>query len=140
MEHYPAYTWQGALSESSLTVAFLFRRIPGIHLKRAWPFAQLQAFVGNALGGKSSGGKKAPDWKTFRPTEFLPWYAVTEDLREQQQILAPHHCLLLSDALTQGKLRGASWALQVLASEDNLDRIHRVADELRQLETDEPSD
>ncbi|MBZ9753009.1 hypothetical protein K7W42_19405 [Deinococcus sp. HMF7604] len=139
MEHYPAYTWRGALGESSLVLAFLFSRVPGIHLKRAWPFAQLQAFIGNALGGKGGDGKKTPDWKLFKTPELLPWFAQTEELRAQGQLLSPPHCLLISDALEQGQLREASWVVQLLTSEDNLDRIHAVAEQMRRLETDEPA-
>lgn len=137
MEHYQGYTWTTIGQEASMVTAFLFQRIPGIHLKRAWPFAQLQAFIGNALGGKGSGGgAKTPEWKQFKAQEFLPWFAMTDDIREQQQLLAPHHCLLISDALLDRKFRHASWVIQVLGKEDNLDRIHAVAEEVRRLETD----
>lgn len=139
MEHYPAYTWQGILDESSLVTAFLFQRIPGIHLKRAWPSAQLQAFVGNAMGGKSKGGGKTPEWKIFTPQELLPWFAQTEELRTQQFRLEPHHCALVVGALEDGHLRNASWVVQLLEAEDNLERIQKVGEEYRRL-IDEPSE
>lgn len=138
VEHYPGYTWRTALDESSLVLAHLFGRIPGIHLKRAWPVAQLTAMLGNVNGGKSKGGKKSPDWKTFKASEFLPAWARTADMQAERTLLEPHHCALLAQALEARHLAQASWVVQIVTAEDSLDRIHTVAEEFLKLEAGAP--
>lgn len=121
-----------------MVLVHLWQRIPGKRERENWMLAQLQAFLGNALGGKSKGGTKTPEWKLFKPQDFLPAWATSEDTRATAQLLEPEHCLLISDALIAGHFRGASWAVQLLDQQDRLDRIHAVADRMRELETDTP--
>ena len=117
-------------------LAFLFWRIPMIHLKRAWPLAQIQAFVGNALGGKSSGGKSLPSWKVFQPQEFLPGYARPEGF-EMEELMPPHICALLESALEAGLLKGASWVVQMVDLHDSLDRVLKVGEEYNRVKAEE---
>jgi hypothetical protein len=139
VEHYPAYTWRAACEESSLVLARLFGRIPGIHFKRAWPVAQLTAMLGNSNGGKSkSGGKSTPDWKVFRASEFIPPYARTPD-PDAPYLLEPHHCAALAEALEAKQLGYASWVLQLITAEDSLDRIFAVAEQYLALEAGTPA-
>jgi hypothetical protein len=46
--------------------------------------------------------------------------------------MEPHHCLLLIEALEAGELRQASWVLQLIESEDSLERIRSVAEQYRE--------
>jgi hypothetical protein len=131
VEHYPGYVWASACQESSLVLAHLYGRIPEIHMKRAWPMAQLEAFLGNALGGKSKGKSEMPEWKIIRPEERLPWFARPAGLGHDD-LMEPHHCLLLIEALEAGELRQASWVLQLIESEDSLERIRSVAEQYRE--------
>lgn len=137
MEHYPAYTWTACLDEVGLVLLFLFMRIPEIHMRAAWPVAQLMAFVGNALGGKGGGGKRLDKDKRFSAPEMLPWFALTPELRELLRpdlLLEPTHCLALVQALEGGDLKGASWVLQVIELEDDMERIREVAEKYGELE------
>lgn len=127
IEHYPAYDWDKALNESSLVLAALFGRIPKIHLHRAWPLMQLQAFIGNALGGKQKGGEKLATNKVFSPLEFAPPMAQVPGLLPAPPLSAPQ-CAVLIQALEAGQLRGASWVIQAVELEDDLDRIRDVAE------------
>ncbi|UQN10364.1 hypothetical protein [Deinococcus sp. QL22] len=138
MEHYPAYTWRAACDEASLVLAVLFGRIPGIHYKRAWPVAQLTAMLGNVNGGKSKGGGNTPDWKLFKGSEFLPAYARTPDL-DGPQLLAPHHCAALAEALENKHLAHASWVVQLVAADDSLERIFTVAEQYLALDAGAPA-
>ncbi len=133
MEHYPAYTWRAACEESSLVLARLFGRIPGIHYKRAWPVAQLTSMLGNVNGGKSQGGSTMPSWKLFRTPEFLPGYARVED-PNAPDLLEPHHCAALAEALEAKHLAHASWVIQLVTAEDTLERIFAVAEQYLALE------
>jgi len=127
VEHYPAYTWDAVLEESSLVLAALFQRIPRIHLYRAWPLMQLQAFIGNALGGKQKGGEKLAKNKVYSPLDFVPPLARTPDLIPAPP-LAPQHCSVLIQALESGQLKNASWVIQAVELEDDLDRVREVAE------------
>lgn len=98
--------------------------------------AHLMAFIGNALGGKSSGGKKMPKWKVFSPPEFLPFFAKPEGF-DFDELLPPHLCSLLMRAIESGELAQASWVVQAIDLNDSIDRISQVAEEFDQLEAEE---
>lgn len=139
MEHYPAYDFQKCLDESSLVLSGLYLEIPGIEYRRVWPTLQLLAFYGNSQGGKSF-GKKMDEAKAFRVHEFLPSWAIPGAMRQELEKdlrLAPHHCWALSTALQDGDLRNASWLVQIVASQDSLERIHEVAELYAGLPTEE---
>lgn len=138
-ENYQGYTWKTALEESSLVLAFLFIRIPAIHLKRSWPMAQLQAFIGNALGGKDRSGKALPAWKSFAATDFLPFFARPEGF-EIQNLLPPHICSLIIAALDEGDLSGASWVIQAIELDDSIDRVQKVAEEFDRLKLEQATE
>ncbi len=121
-----------------MVLVHLWQRIPVKRERESWMLAQLQAFIGNALGGKSKRGEKKPEGMMFKPPDFLPAWATSDATRAQAQLLDPVHCLLISDALIAGHFRGASWAVQLLDQQDSLDRIHAVAERMRELETDTP--
>ncbi|GAA5513649.1 hypothetical protein Dcar01_02393 [Deinococcus carri] len=127
VKHYPQYTWGAALDELSMVIARLYMEIPDIHLKRAWPFMQLQAFVGNALGGKGKGGEKPDPKSVFSPPEFAPWYARGADAIPEPP-LQPQHCWALVEAIEAGHLKGASWCVQMVEIEDDLERVRAVAE------------
>lgn len=134
LKYYPQYTWGTLLGEASMVVARLYMEIPDIHLKRAWPFMQLQAFIGNSLGGKSKKGGKAPDPSTlWQPPEFTPPAALgAADL--PRPMLEPQHCWAFQQALEAGHLgKGASWVVQMVEIEDSLSRIAQVAEGYGQL-------
>lgn len=136
VEHYQGYTWRTALEESSIVLAHLFGRIPGIHFKRAWPVAQLTAMLGNVNGGKSRGGRSMPDWKVFKAGEFIPPYGRTADMEDERTLLEPHHCAALADALEAKQLKNASWVVQLATVDDTMERIFTVAEEYRKLEVE----
>jgi hypothetical protein len=56
----------------------LLNNIPELEFRRAFPLAQLTAFVGNAMGGKGDGSKAVDKTKLFSPMDFLPEYARPE--------------------------------------------------------------
>ncbi|WP_295818026.1 hypothetical protein [uncultured Deinococcus sp.] len=135
MEHYPAYDWNKAWDdEGSLVLAFLTSRIPEIHLRRAWPMAQLQAFIGNALGGKASRGKKVDDSRSFKPQDFMPFYARPAWLAEMDDQIEPHHCVLIAEALENGDLRKCSWVLHLIDAYDSLERVREVGERILEQE------
>lgn len=129
LKYYPQYTWGTLLDELSMVVARLYMEIPDIHLKRAWPLMQLQAFVGNSLGGKGKGDGEKPDPKSlWRPEEFTPPAAYgAADL--PRPLLEPQHCWALQQAIEAGHLgQGASWVVQMVEIEDSLSRVTQVAE------------
>lgn len=125
MHHYPAYDWERILEQPSIVTSAQFLSIPDIHRKRAWPTMQLMAFLGNALGGKTSGGEKMPPSQVFAPEEFAPPFART---LEDAPALEPQHCWALTDALESSGLSNASWVIQLVEVVDNLERIRAVAE------------
>ena len=120
-------------------LVYLFSRIPAIHLKRAWPLAQLQAFMGNALGGRERGGKKLPSWKTFVTPDFLPFFARPEGF-EVQNLLPPHICSLIMQALDSGELSGASWVVHAIELDDSIERVQQVADEFDKMVSEQEAE
>ncbi|WP_339096187.1 hypothetical protein WDJ50_02540 [Deinococcus sp. VB142] len=123
MKYYPGYRWRDVLEESSLVLSALYLEIPDIHLKRAWPTMQLLAFVGNALGGKQSGGEKMDARKMFSPEDFPPPFALGA---APPPPLEPQHCYAFIEALEHEGLSGASWVIQMVEIEDDLERIRAV--------------
>lgn len=138
LENYQGYTWQSILTEASIVTVFLYLRVPDIHLKRAWVSAHLMSFIGNALGGKSTGGKKLPRWKMFSPTDFLPFFARPEGF-QGEDLLPPHLCSLLMRAAGSGELGQASWVIQAIELNDSIERISQVAEEFDALDNEEAS-
>ena len=137
MENYGGYDWDRCQQESSLVLSSLYLRIPGIHFKAVWASAQMMAFYGNSQGGKNKDGKKIDASKMFAWREFMPDWAVPERLREElgeHLMLAPHHCLAFSQALEDGDLENASWVLQVVNVHDRTERIHEMADRVREAD------
>lgn len=134
-EIYGGYTLETALELPSVQLTFLWLRIKDIWYRRTFPFAQLQAFVANALGGKGGKGKKTPEWKLFKSWEFLPHYAMPDELREAMPRLEAHHCYLLQQALENKQLE--SWMLQKILMDDDLDRIVSVAEQYAQVLAEE---
>lgn len=90
--------------------------------------AQIQAFIGNALGGKSHGGKALPAHKRFTPVDFLPHFARPEGF-EDEPLLPPHVCWMFLEAADNGGLSRASWVVQAILLSDDLERITKVAEE-----------
>jgi len=137
MEHYGGYDWERCQQGSSLVLSALYLRIPDIHFKAVWPTAQMVAFYGNSMGGKSTDGKKMDASKVFKWREFMPEWAIPEKLQKKQaaepMLLAPHNCWAFSEALEQGDLLNASWVLQVVNAVDSTDRIHEIADRYREM-------
>ena len=122
------------LDELSMVVARLYLEIPDIHLKRAWPTMQLQAMVGNALGGKGDGSERMDPAKAWRPEEFTPPFARgAEGL--PQPALEPQHCWAFQQALETGQLEGASWVVHLLAQADDLERVRLVGEGYGELLT-----
>lgn len=137
MEHYPQYRWADALEESSLVLTRLYLRIPDIQIKRAWPLIQLQAFIGNALGGKSRGGEEAPDPSSvWSASELAPHFLPRGLSDAPEPALEPQHCYAFAFALEGGLLEGASWVLQMLAANDDLARVTQVGHRYAELVTD----
>lgn len=77
-----------------------------LEMIRAYPIAQLLAFVGNALGGKSdSKGKKSDSSKMFTPLEMLSPFAMTKEIQNSMKYggteFSPAQCHLITDAIEQ---------------------------------------
>lgn len=81
-----AYGWTPD-TVASLTprqVAYFLEHMPDIHLRWAWPVAQLEAAIKNMMGGKRQ-KERDPDadpplapHEVYTPLELLPWYARPE--------------------------------------------------------------
>lgn len=62
-------------------MAYFLEHMPDIHLRWAWPVAQLEAAIKNMMGGKRQKEAKPDDdpplqeHELFTPLELLPWYA-----------------------------------------------------------------
>lgn len=123
VDHYPAYPLDKALETESLVISLLFTRIPGINHARAWPFIQLQAFVGNALGGKGKGGEAPDPGTVWTPDELAAGFQ-PRPLDSVKPFFEPQHCYALDRAIEAGHL--PSWCIQFLSREDSLERVRQV--------------
>ena len=144
-ENYGGYTLKEVMEDTpALQLAFLHQRIRGIWYRRVWPYAQLQAFIGNAVGGKSKGKSKTPAWKVFHGQELLPGYAMTDEVRESMPPqLPPQTCWAFIQAQEAGHLRDASWVLQLTLEGDRMERIEALAEaweEFQQADVEQPAD
>lgn len=125
VEHYPAYPLDKALETESLVISLLFMRIPGIQHRLAWPFIQLMAFVGNALGGKGKGGEAPDAGSVWTAAELAPGFQ-PQPLSGMTPAFEPQHCYALDRAIEAGLL--PSWCIQAIEREDNLQRVRQVGE------------
>lgn len=120
----PEYLWEMPI----LTFWDYLEGVTDEAFRNSWMFAQLQAFIGNALGGKGNKKDSLSKNKAFTPLEFIPPWARPAHLRENP-VIPSLLCVAVVEALEAKQI--PSWVLQGLSAIQPTDRTFEIAEAVR---------
>lgn len=110
-----------------MQVAYFLEHLPEVEMRRAWPVAQLEAAIKNALGGKRPSKKKSDEpplqpHELFNTLETLPYYARPAWAEDASVSIAPD----AAKAFLKHRRDLPAWVIAVAP----LDAIQRAAQPL----------
>lgn len=101
------------------------QQLPQVEFYKSFPTAQMISFVGNAMGGKTNGGKPADPDKMFSPYEMLPPYAMSKEIQISLlyggNFFTPRQARLIGRAVNQKLL--TTWAVNLINHYQSLQKM-----------------